>query len=224
VDTRAARWLLLVVGLLSTGLMLIPLLNTTGNAQDLSHYLSMAATGVAMLLPVVAILTLTTEWTQRTVLATFTAEPRRARVLGAKIGAGIILAAAGAVLAYALAAAALAISATAGRTVSWTMHPAAIAGVAVFLLLNIAMAMGFAALIQNTPAAIVAYFAVPVVIAAIGLAMKSLRDWVDSSTTFNWVLEGNWSGHTAQILTTTALWVALPLAAGAVRTIRREVK
>lgn len=224
VDTRAARWLLLVVGLLSVGLMLIPILNPGDNDQDLSGYLTMASFGVALLLPVVSILTLTTEWNQRTVLSTFTAEPRRGRVLGAKVGAGVILALLGSVLAYALAVGGLAISGALGRDVSWAMHPGHILGVTLFLLLNVAMAMGFGALIQNTPAAVVTYFALPAVIATVGLAVKGLRDWFDTSITFTWILEGSWAGQVGQILSTVVLWVALPLAAGAVRTIRREVK
>ena len=31
---------------------------------------------------------------------------------------------------------------------------------------------------------------------------------MDSATTFNWVLKGEWSGHTPQILATVILWVA----------------
>jgi hypothetical protein len=37
------------------------------------------------------------------------------------------------------------------------------------------------------------------------------------------VLKGEWSGHTPQILATVILWVAIPMAAGLVRTIRREI-
>jgi ABC-2 type transport system permease protein len=51
-----------------------------------------------------------------------------------------------------------------------------------------------------------------------------VRNWFDSEITLEWVLESSWSGHLGPILTTLALWVALPLAAGAVRTLRRDVK
>jgi ABC-2 type transport system permease protein len=224
VDTRAAKWLLLITGLLSVGIMAIPLIRTNDIDQSVGGYLTMAAFGAAMLLPIVSILTLTTEWTQRTVLATFTAEPRRGRVLGAKVGAATILALAGTVLAYVLTLGALALSSALGRDVSWTLQVNHIIGVAVFMLLNVGMAVAFGALIQNTAAAIVAYFALPTVVAMLGLLVKSAKDWFDSSTTFNWVLEGDWAGHTGQVLTTTAIWVAIPLAAGVVRTIRREVK
>lgn len=224
VDTRAARWLILITGLLSLGIMAIPLIRTNDIDQSVAGYLTMAAFGAATLLPIVSILTLTTEWTQRTVLATFTAEPRRGRVLGAKVGAATLLSLAGTVFAYALTVGALAISGALGRDVDWTLPANHIIGVAVFILLNIGMAVAFGALIQNTAAAIVAYFALPTVTAMLGLLVKGAKDWFDSSTSFNWVLEGDWAGHTGQILSNTAIWVLIPLAAGAYRTIRREVK
>ncbi len=224
VDTRSARWLLILTAVLSVGIMAIPILRPNDIDQTVGGYLTMAAFGASLLLPVVSILTLTTEWSQRTVLATFTAEPRRGRVLAAKVGAATLLALAGTLLAYAVAAGALAISDAMGRDVSWTLQWNHIAGLALFMILSVGMAVAFGALIQNTPAAIVAYFALPGVVAAIGLAMKDLKDWFDSATTFNWVLEGDWAGHTGMVLSTVAIWVVLPLAAGAVRTIRREVK
>jgi ABC-2 type transport system permease protein len=82
-DTRAARWLLVLVALSTMGLMLRPLL-AAGTEQSLSNYVYFAGVGLAILLPVVAILTLTSEWSQRTVLTTFTQEPRRIRVVLAK--------------------------------------------------------------------------------------------------------------------------------------------
>jgi hypothetical protein len=38
------------------------------------------------------------------------------------------------------------------------------------------------------------------------------------------VLNGERSGHGAQIATSTALWIVLPLTLGLVRTLRREVR
>ena len=224
IDTRAARWMLILTAALSVGIMAIPILRPGDIDQTYSEYLLIAAVGVSLLLPVISILTLTTEWTQRTVLATFTAEPRRGRVLAAKVAAATILALAGTLLAYAVTAGALAISSAAGREVTWTLQANHIAGLAGFMVLSVGMAVAFGALIQNTAAAIVAYFALPTAFAAIGLAVSGARDWFDSATAFNWVLEGDWAGNSGPILANTVLWVALPLAAGAVRTIRREAK
>jgi len=53
--------------------------------QTYTSYLAFAAVGLTILLPVVSILTLTSEWSQRTALTTFTQEPRRTRVINAKV-------------------------------------------------------------------------------------------------------------------------------------------
>src|SRR5207247_9033606 len=92
-DTPAARWLILTVALTTTGLMLAPLLAKNTIDQTQTSYLAFAALALTVLLPVVSILTLTSEWTQRTVLATFTQEPRRARVIKARVCAPLIRAA-----------------------------------------------------------------------------------------------------------------------------------
>jgi hypothetical protein len=41
--------------------------------------------------------------------------------------------------------------------------------------------------------------------------------------TFGWLVAGQWSGHGAQIAASAALWILVPLAAGTVRTLRRDV-
>jgi ABC-2 type transport system permease protein len=54
-------------------------------------------------------------------------------------------------------------------------------------------------------------------------ALDRLRAWLDTMQTFGWVLAGDWDGHTAQILTSAAVWVLAPLVLGLVRTYSREV-
>ena len=77
--------------------------------------------------------------------------------------------------------------------------------------------------LHNSSVAIVLYFALPTAFALLGLALKAVAEWIDVSTTFNWVLLGEWSGHTPQILVSVIVWVAIPLAVGLVRTVRREI-
>ena len=96
-ETRAARWLLAAVAATTVGLMLAPILSPSSIDQTYTSYLSYAATGLSILLPVLAILTLTSEWSQRTVLTTFTQEPRRLRIVTAKITVSLILGASSAV-------------------------------------------------------------------------------------------------------------------------------
>src|SRR4051794_41798190 len=67
-DPRAARWLLALVALSTAGLMLVPVLAPTSFDQTYASYLGVAAGGVTILLPVVAILMFTGEWSQRSVM------------------------------------------------------------------------------------------------------------------------------------------------------------
>ncbi len=46
---------------------------------------------------------------------------------------------------------------------------------------------------------------------------------IDMSGPWSRVLDGDWAGHVAQISFSIAFWVAIPLAAGVVRTVRRDV-
>ena len=90
-DTRAARWLLALVALSTAGIMLAPILAPTSFDQTYTRYLRVAAVAEAILLPVVAILMLTGESSQRSAFTTFTEEPRRIRVVNAKLAASLIL-------------------------------------------------------------------------------------------------------------------------------------
>jgi ABC-2 type transport system permease protein len=73
-------------------------------------------------------------------------------------------------------------------------------------------------------AAIVTYFALAGVTSLLLIpAAANAGNWVDTSQTFGWALTGQWSGHGPQIASSAAVWIALPLAIGALRTIRREV-
>jgi ABC-2 type transport system permease protein len=90
-DTRAARWLLALVALSTAGMMLVPVLAPTSFDQTSASYLRVAALGLSLLLPVVPILLLTGEWSHRSVMTTFTQEPRRIRVVNAKLAASPVL-------------------------------------------------------------------------------------------------------------------------------------
>jgi ABC-2 type transport system permease protein len=221
-DTRAARWLLALVALSTIGLMLRPLL-AHDVEQSFTSYLGFAGAGVTIMLPVVAILTLTSEWSQRTVLTTFTQEPRRIRVVLAKVAVSVLLGAAGALFGLLVTVAALAVAAGMGRHVDVDPSAGLILGFALFVLLNVLSGVAIGALLHNSAAAIVAYFALPMTFMLTGHAVAFVQEWIDSTTTFNWLLLGEPGGHWPQITASTLLWVVAPLTAGLIRTVRREI-
>jgi ABC-2 type transport system permease protein len=222
-DTRAARWLLIAVAATTVGLMLAPILSPSSIDQSYTSYLGFAAVALSILLPVVSILTLTSEWSQRTALATFTQEPRRMRIITAKITVSLMLGVSAAVFGGLVTAAGLGVAAASGRTLDANLNAGLFAAFLLYVVLNVMTGVALGALVHNSAAAIVASFVLPIGFALLGRASQLVAEWLDYSTTFNWLLNGQWSGHTSQILVSVTLWVAIPLAAGLLRTVRREI-
>ena len=222
-DTRAARWLLVLVALSTAGMMLAPVLAPTSFDQTQTSYLRVAALALSILLPVVAILMLTGEWSQRSVFTTFTQEPRRIRVVNAKLAASLLLGGGAAVFGGVVTAAGLGLASASGRALEVDLTAGAITGYLLFVLFNVLAGVALGALLQSSATAIAASFALPAAFALLGAASKLVAEWIDMSTTFNWVLENEWGGHVPQISVSVLFWVAVPLAAGVGRTIRRDV-
>lgn len=222
-DTRAARWLLALVAVSTAAMVLVPVVAPTSFEQTHATYLRVAALGLTVLLPVVAILLLTGEWSQRSIMTTFTQEPRRTRVLNAKLAVSMLLGGGAAVFGGAVAAVGLGVASASGRTLEADLTVGAVAGYVLFVLLNVLAAAALGALLQSSAAAIAASFALPASVAMLGTTSTLVSDWIDMSSTWNAVLENDWAGHVPQISFSIAFWVAVPLAAGAVRTIRRDV-
>jgi ABC-2 type transport system permease protein len=223
-DTRAARWLIALTAVGSVLVLLIPLIAKHKLAQTFGNFLEFPAIALVTLLPVVSILTLTTEWTQRTVLTTFTQEPRRTRVVGAKVAVSVAMVAVAAVFGALVALGGVGIADALGRDVHYGIGAGHLIGFVVFVLLNVLMGVAYGALLHNTSAAIVVNFVVPTAFSVLGLAVTSVQRWFDPNTVFDYTRHGAWSGHAGPLVVCTVLWVLLPLAAGVLRTVRREIK
>lgn len=222
-DTRAARWLLALLALSTVAMMLVPILVPTSFDQTYASYLEVASIGQVILLPVVAMLMFTGEWSQRSVMTTFTQEPRRIRVLNAKLAVSMLLAVGAAVFGGVVTAAGIGLAAASGRSLEADLSVGAITGYLLYLLLNVLGGVAFGALLQNSAVAIAAYFTLNPAVALLGTVSTLVADWIDTATTWTWVLENNWGGHVPQISVSVLLWVAVPLAAGIVRTLGRDV-
>ncbi len=113
--------------------------------------------------------------------------------------------------------------AASGRALEANLSVGAITSYLLFVLLNVLAGVALGALLQNSAAAIAAPFALPAALAVLGTASTLVSNWIDMATTWSWVLENDWAGHVPQISVSVLFWVAVPLAAGFVRTIRRDV-
>jgi ABC-2 type transport system permease protein len=199
----------------------VPLVFPRNVTQDRASFLTWSALGLSRLLPIALMLTMTAEWSQRTALATFTLEPRRGRVLAAKVVASLAISVVGGCLGFVIAQAGLAVARADGRhpAVGWNWPE--LAGFAAFVILT--SAIGSA--LHNTAAAIVTYFALAGITSLLLIpAVEQAGNWVNTGQTFGWMLTGQWSGHGAQIASSALIWVALPLMIGAIRITRRDIR
>ena len=226
-DTRAGRWLLVAVGLLA----LAGLAYRLWSADGPTTYTGFAGTALDAsndLLPVIGVLAMTSEWTQRTALTTYALVPRRGRVLVAKLASALVLSTAAVLVVAAVSAlAALASAVVAGDgagAVQWDGAGRLVAGQAASTALLMLMGAGFGALLQQTPAALVTYFVAPVLVTAAGAALLDDGvEWISVLTATARVGALDLSGAVAPTLTALALWIVLPLALGTLRTLRRDV-
>lgn len=217
--------MLLAVGLVMVGVLTIPLAIPGDIDQNLAEYVFFGGTGLSILLPVVLMLSLTSEWTQRTALATFTQEPRRGRVLSAKLVVGVLASLAGATVAVALSAGGLLLSDAIGREVAWTISWQAVVALVSFSGLNVVMGMAFGALLHNTAAAIVLFYLGGIVWGFLGAfaPLERVAEWLDPNRALGYLQAADWAGRWPEIATALAVWIVLPLVGGAARTIRRDV-
>ncbi|MFC4909222.1 ABC transporter permease [Actinomadura gamaensis] len=229
-DTRAGRWLLAIIALVAVATVGIFMGVRPAGEQSAGQLFALSQVGVGLLLPVVGILAVTGEWSQRTALATFALVPQRLRVLVAKMLAAAVLATGFLVLGLALGWLGRSVGGVFGLSSgSWGIPPRAIGSMLLVEVATVLIGVAFGALLMNTPVAIVLYFVLPTVWSTVGSMVKALRSasaWLDTNRAFEPL-----SGETpatgtewARAGTAAAVWLVLPMALGAYRLLKREVK
>jgi ABC-2 type transport system permease protein len=224
-DTRAGFWLQLAVVLLT--LAIAGILVGFGESDDQSFEVMLAATmqPSVNLLPVIGILLVSSEWSQRTAQQTFTLVPRRPRVMAAKLLASLVVAAAAFAVSVLVALLATALAGSSAPD-TWSLPAGQLAQMGLLFALAMVGGVAFGALLLASAPAIVAYFLAPTAWAAL-LSIPALEDlapWLDGSRSFTAMTEHVLSAtEWAHVATTMSLWVALPLALGIARIRRNEV-
>lgn len=228
-DTRAARGLFATIALLGVGT--VALSQTSGTS--LETFVGGVALPLTALLPVVAVLAVTGDWTGRSALATFTQTPRRLLVLTARVVAIVALVlgvalvtAAGAALAFVVLHPDL-LAAT-----DWSAVTTAAGGVVALAVAAALTGTAVGSLLLNTPLAIVVTMLLPITYdVAAALLVPSVAPWISTLAFSAWLAHphlgwgvgpGDVPGA-GQALTSLVIWVALPLGLGWWRQLRRDV-
>ncbi|MET1037551.1 MAG: ABC transporter permease [Aeromicrobium sp.] len=232
-NTRSGFWLMMSIAIVALLATIGCILFVPDENLEFAVFGTAVGFPMALLLPVIAILSVTSEWSQRTGLITFTLVPQRAHVIGAKAIAAVIVGVAGMVIAFAIGAVGNVVgSAINGVEAVWNIT------VADFLLIVLANVLGLligfmlGVLIRNTPGAIVGYvvysFLLPTIfgiLAALQDWFKDLQPWVDFGYSQTPLFEGSPSGEQwAQLGVSGVIWLVIPMIIGIWAVLRSEVK
>ncbi len=235
-DTRAGRWLIgVTIGLCLLAEVIFLIVAATHDDAEASFgdFVAVSAFVSSVLLPVLGIMLVTSEWSQRTAMTTFALEPRRMRIVLAKMLAGMALTLF--VIVFALVVGFVCnvlLGAFRPQGSDWTFGFTGFLG---FLITQtFAMLGGFAlaSLLLNTPAAIVVFFAYKWVLPVLLFWGSALMDWFDhlrpwidfqaaQGELYDLPMTGSQWGH---LVVSGIIWLVIPLAIGLWRIRRAEVK
>ena len=226
-DTRSGMWLL--IGLVAITLAIVAIYYVTGEESErtFTHFMAATLGPQGFLLPVLGILLVTSEWSQRTGLVSFTLVPLRGRVLAAKVVAGLLAGIAAIVLSIGLAALATVVSGTPDGFADFGLVQ--LGKFAILQLTGVLQGLAFGLLFLSSAPAIVSYFVFPTALNIVGslwTPLGSIQPWIDLWASQAPLFDASdLSGQQwAQICTSNLIWVALPFLLGLARVMRAEVK
>jgi hypothetical protein len=227
-DTRAGFWLMVSIALTSLGAVGLQMAVGDPGTTGFADYLSITQWPVGLLLPVLGILLVTGEWSQRTAMTTFALVPQRSRVLTAKVLAAVVLAVLGvAVTAVTAALGAVSTPLLTGDDASWAVTGAQVGQVTAAEILYVLMGVAFGMALLRSPAAIVLYFLLPSLVTFLVTVADSLtwvRDWLDLATTSTPLYDGTLHGQGwVRLAASLGLWLVVPFVVGWVRIHRGEI-
>jgi ABC-2 type transport system permease protein len=232
-DTRSGFWLMAsiaITAVLATGAVIL-----FAPDSELTYETFASAIGfpIAVILPMVAILSVTGEWSQRTGLTTFTLVPHRERVIGAKLLVAVAVGVVSMFVAGAIGALGNVLgTAITGTDLVWNVSVTEFAYIILANVLGMLIGFMLGVLIRNSPGAIVGYFVYSFVLPTLSMLLaanaqwfKDLQLWVDFNFAQGALFEGEMSGEAwAQLATAGSLWLVAPLAVGLALVMRSEVK
>ncbi|GAB6937411.1 hypothetical protein ACQP60_10760 [Isoptericola variabilis] len=232
-DTRAGAWLLVTIALVVLGIVAMGTLWGVGATASFGSFVSVQVMPLQLLVPMVAVLAVTGEWSQRGALTTFALVPRRGRVVGAKALAVLLVTLATAAVGVAVAAVGIVVgSALHDAPAAWDLTADQAARFLLVTVLSASVGFALGVLIRSSAPALVAYLGFVLVapmlsaIAASYVAWWAAHGlWFDLATTLQAFSAPQVTGETwAQLGTSTLLWVGVPLAFGLRGLLRTEIR
>jgi len=226
-DTRASRLLMAAAAAATPVVIAVMLIVAAPRDLNYTRLVDFTQTPQKFILPALAILVVTSEWSQRTGLVTFTLVPSRGRVLRAKATATLGLGLGLIVIAFAVAAVGNLLSGLRHGDGSWAFGAPGFGDMILVQVLTLLEGLAFGMLLRVSAAAIAAYYVLPTLWSALFSApgLKGIAPWFDLNQAQGPLYTHDITGTGwLQLLSAAAIWIGVPLAAGIVRALRAEVK
>ncbi|MDN5795795.1 MAG: ABC transporter permease [Intrasporangium sp.] len=234
-DTRSGFWLIASIAICAVLTTLGVILFASADQLTYSTFATAIRFSVVIILPLIAILAVTSEWSQRTGLTTFTLVPHRSRIIAAKAISSVTIAIAAMALTFAVGALGNLLGATVkGTPLVWDVTITQCLYYVLGMVLSLLIGFMLGVLIRASIGAVVAYFIytflVPTIFGLLATSQQWFRDlqpWVDIQFaqsglySFDSALTGE---QWAQIGVTGIIWLLIPLLVGLRLVMRTEVK
>jgi hypothetical protein len=232
-NTRAGFWLIASIGI--SGLIATILTTAFAPDDELTYYTFAKSIGfpITVILPMVALLSITSEWSQRSGLTTFTYVPSRRRIVWAKTLASITIAVVSMGFAFAIGSVGNVVgSHIAGVPTVWDVSVGqaltTVLGNLTCLLLGTMLGM----LLRSSVGGLATYFVVSGLVPTIWGVLASsqswfedVRPWVDLNYAQGFLFEGmSTAAQWGHVASTVGLWIVLPGLLGLRLVMRSEVK
>lgn len=232
-NTRAGFWLMASIAIAGVLATTAVLLWAPDSELTFSTFASAIGFPMATILPIIAVLLVTSEWSQRSGLTTFTLVPHRGRAIAAKAVVTV-----GISIASMLLAMLFGVVGTLGGSALLDIDPvwdATTLDLANILLAQtLGMLVGFmlGVVIRHSAGAIVAYFVFSFVLPGLSELLAStqewftdLQPWVDFTYAQTALFEGSLdSEQWAHLGVTSMVWLVVPMILGLWALMRSEVK
>lgn len=232
-DTRAGAWLVRSVVIFAALATVAVILWAPDQALTYGTFAAAIGVPVGILLPMIAVLSVTSEWSQRTGLTTFTLVPHRGRVIGAKLACTVAVGVVSILVAFAVGALGNVIGASINDVpVAWDTSAGELGRILLANVLNMLVGFMLGVLLRNSPVAIVGYFVygfalVPVLelFAHLEKWFADIRPWVDYHYAQGALYDGNLGASGwAHLAVSALIWLVIPTLIGLRLVLRSEVK
>ena len=232
-DTRAGFWLMASVGIVSVLATAAVIIWAPDEAITQNTFSTAIGMPLSVVLPIIAILSVTGEYSQRTGLTTYTLVPWRGRVMTAKVVSTLLVGVSAMVVALGVGALGNVVgSAITGLDATWDISLTQFANIVLANVLGMLMGFMLGVLFRSSAGAIVGYFVYSLVLpvafgtlAAFQEWFRDLQPWVDVNFAVTRLFDQTMTAeYWQQLGVSTLVWLWIPLAIGLRAVLRAEVK